>query len=41
VIYQWLNQNFRKIDKLGPLPNSWPDPYVMSIFERKDAKPAL
>jgi hypothetical protein len=40
VIYQWISQYFLKIDKLGPLPNSWPDPYVMSIFERKDAKPA-
>jgi len=40
VIYQWINDNYRKIDKLGPLPDSFPDPYIMSIFERKDAKPA-
>ena len=36
TIYQWIAENFKKTGQFGPLPNSFPDAYIMNVFERKD-----
>ena len=36
TIYQWIQENFKKVGKFGPLPSGFPDPYQVTIFERKD-----
>ncbi len=40
IIYQWIMQNYRKVGQFGPLRDSLPDAYIMSIFERKSTEPA-
>jgi hypothetical protein len=34
-IYQWITANFRQVGRFGPLRDSFPDVYVVDIFERK------
>jgi hypothetical protein len=36
TIYQWILTNFKKVQQFGPLPIGFPDPYQVSVFERKD-----
>jgi hypothetical protein len=36
TIYEWIQKNFKKVGKFGPLPSGFPDPYQVTIFERKD-----
>jgi hypothetical protein len=36
TIYQWIQKNFKKVAKFGPLPSGFPDPYQVSVYERKD-----
>jgi hypothetical protein len=40
AIFHWVAANYNKIGQFGPLPNSFPNPYVMNIFERKDIQGA-
>jgi len=40
VIYQWIIQNYRRVEKFGPLPIGFPNPYVMNVYELKDIDPA-
>jgi hypothetical protein len=40
IIYQWIIHNYRKVGQFGPLRDSLPDAYIMSIFERKSTEPA-
>ena len=39
-IYRWIQANFKKVDRFGPLPNSFPGAYIMSVYERNDVNPA-
>jgi hypothetical protein len=38
IIGQWIHSDFEKISQFGPLPNSFPGAYIMSVFERRDLR---
>jgi hypothetical protein len=38
AIYKWITANFKKVGRFGPLAEGYPDPYVVSIFERIDPR---
>ena len=36
-VYRWIMENYVKVGQFGPLPNEPSTPYIMWIYEKKDA----
>jgi hypothetical protein len=40
-VYRWITENYVKVGQFGPLPNEPSTPYIMWIYEKKNADKAL
>jgi hypothetical protein len=41
AVYRWITENYVKVGQFGPLPNEPSTPYIMWIYEKKNADKAL
>ena len=41
AVYRWTTENYVRVGQFRPLPNEPSSPYIMRIYEQKDAGKAL